>query len=129
MNNYIRLIGKNVPSSKNSKQITKNGKIIPSKLTRDYVEWALPLLIEQKEKWKVLTANLQPPIKVGFKLFRDSKRKYDFINIIQVLADLMVKAGYIEDDDTKNFIPFYLGEDVVDDKELAGVYIFPMITI
>lgn len=129
MDNYIRLIGKNVPSSKNSKQITKSGKIISSKLTREYVKWALPLLIEQKEKWDFLTSNLQPPYKIGFKLFRDSARRYDFINIIQVLADLLVKVGYIIDDNTKNFIPYYLGEEVVDDKKLAGVYIFPIITI
>lgn len=125
----IRLIGKNVPSSKNSKQITKNGKIIPSKLTREYVDWATPILVENKDKWNALIANLQPPYKIGFKLFRDSRRRYDFINVIQVLADLMVKAGYIQDDDTKNFIPYYLGEEVVDDKELSGVYIIPMLTI
>ena len=128
MKNYIRLIGKNVPSSKNSKVITKQGKIIPSKLTQDYVKWALPQLQEQKEKWQTLTSTLQRPYKVGFKLFRDSARHYDFINIIQVLADLMVKAGYLEDDDTKHFIPFYLGEEIVKDKELAGCYIIPMIT-
>lgn len=129
MDNYIRLIGKNVPSSKNSKQITKSGKIIPSKLTREYVDWATPILVENTEKWNALIANLQPPYKIGFKLFRDSRRRYDFINIVQVLADLLVKVGYIMDDNTKNFIPYYLGEEVVDNKELAGVYIFPIITI
>lgn len=129
MDNYIRLIGKNVPSSKNSKQITKSGKIIPSKLTREYVDWATPILVENKEKWNALIANLQPPYKIGFKLFRDSRRRYDFINIVQVLADLLVKVGYIMDDNTKNFIPYYLGEEVVEDKKLAGVYIFPIITI
>lgn len=52
----------------------------------------------------------------------DSKRKWDFVNIIQIIADLMQKEGYLIDDDTKNFIPLYAGEEVANKKE-AGVII------
>lgn len=62
------------------------------------------------------------PLKVSFYFYRDSKRKWDFVNIVQVIADLMQKEGYLIDDDTKNFIPLYAGEEVTTKKE-AGVII------
>lgn len=126
----IYLIGKNVPSSKNSKQITKYGKIIPSKLTREYVDWALPLLQEQLPIWQEMIedVNGEQPLKVMFTLHRDSHRHYDFINVLQVLQDLLVKASYLEDDDTKHIIPYYGGEDVVN-KEQSGVEITILKTV
>jgi len=62
------------------------------------------------------------PLKVSFYFYRDSKRKWDFVNIVQVLTDLMQKEGYLIDDDTKNFIPLYKGEEVTTKKE-SGVII------
>lgn len=117
----FKLIGKNVPSSKNSKVLTKQGRIIPSKLTREYEVWALPILEELKEQFISAKNEVnETPLKIGFYLYRDSRRRYDFINVVQVLADLFVKVGYIEDDDTKHFIPIYQGEEIAT-KENSGV--------
>lgn len=118
----IELIGLNVPSKKNSKIITKSKRVISSKLVQYYERWATPLLKQQLPTWQKMIQNKPIPLKVSFYFFRDSKRKWDFVNIVQVIADLMQKEGYLIDDDTKNFIPLYKGEKTTSKKE-AGVII------
>lgn len=120
MKQQIRLIGQNVPSKKNSKIITKSKRVISSKLVQYYERWATPLLKQQLPIWQQMIQNKPLPLKVSFYFYRDSKRKWDFVNIIQIIADLMQKEGYLIDDDTKNFIPLYKGEEVTNKKE-AGV--------
>lgn len=122
MKQQIELIGLNVPSKKNSKIITKNKRVISSKLVQYYERWATPLLKQQLPTWQKMIQNKPLPLKVSFYFYRDSKRKWDFVNIVQVIADLMQKEGYLIDDDTKNFIPLYKGEEVTTKKE-AGVII------
>lgn len=116
---YIEFIGRNVPSKKNSKIITKNRRIISSKLTRDYEEWIKPFIKDNSTEWFKMVNNKEYPYKVGFYFYRDSRRKWDFVNIIQTIADIMQEHNYIEDDDTKRFIPIYLGEEVTN-KEKSG---------
>lgn len=118
----IELIGQNVPSKKNSKIITKSKRVISSKLVQYYERWCSPILKQQLPTWQKMIQNKPLPLKVSFYFFRDSKRKWDFVNIVQVIADLMQKEGYLVDDDTKNFIPLYAGEEVTTKKE-AGVII------
>lgn len=122
MKQQIELIGLNVPSKKNSKIITKNKRVISSKLVQYYERWCSPILKQQLPTWQKIIQNKPLPLKVSFYFYRDSKRKWDFVNIVQVLADLMQKEGYLVDDDTKNFIPLYAGEEIVPKKE-AGVII------
>lgn len=122
MKQQIKLIGQNVPSKKNSKIITKSKRVISSKLVQYYERWATPLLKQQLPTWQQMIQNKPLPLKVSFYFYRDSKRKWDFVNIIQIIADLMQKEGYLIDDDTKNFIPLYKGEEVTNKKE-AGVII------
>lgn len=116
---YIEFIGRNVPSKKNSKIITKNRRIISSKLTRDYEEWIKPFIKDNSTEWFKMVNNKEYPYKVGFYFYRDSRRKWDFVNIIQTIADIMQEYNYIEDDDTKRFIPIYLGEELTN-KEKSG---------
>lgn len=122
MKQQIELIGLNVPSKKNSKIITNNKRVISSKLVQYYERWCSPILKQQLPTWQKIIQNKPLPLKVSFYFYRDSKRKWDFVNIVQVLADLMQKEGYLVDDDTKNFIPLYAGEEIVPKKE-AGVII------
>jgi hypothetical protein len=113
---YITITGKNVPSKKNSKRWT--GKfMISSKLSLDYDKWVQPQLLIHKGKWTSLAWGKRFPLRVGFYFYRDSKRHWDFNNITQSIADNLVSAGYIPDDDTFHFIPVYLGEEVVSKRE------------
>ncbi len=110
----------NVPSSKNSKQWT--GKyLINSKTTREYIKNTKKFYKEGKEKFLKLIEGLEKPYTVSFFFIRNSKRKFDYINPAQTVQDLMVKNGWIEDDDIHNLIPHFSGYVV--DKERAGVII------
>lgn len=51
------------------------------------------------------------PIKLGFFFIRDSKRKADFHNLVQLPFDLMTAHGFIEDDDMECILPYPLEID------------------
>lgn len=110
----------NVPSSKNSKVWT--GKfLISSKVTRNYIKDTALIWKASTHEWLKLIKNVPPPYYVGLYFIRDSKRKFDYINACQVVADLMVDYGWIEDDNTDFFVPVFLGTEV--DKANCGVRI------
>ena len=120
--NRIYFIGMNCPSKKNAKQITKDKRIISSKTVRRYEKEMAEVYRANKDKFIELTKNKQFPLRIGFYFYRDSKRKWDFVNIVQCPLDLFQEYGYIEDDDTKHVIPIYLGEEVVKKKN-SGFFI------
>ena len=68
-------------------------------------------MIKDKEK----------PYKIELYFIRDSKRRFDYINVAQIIFDLMQEYGYIEDDDSQNIIPVFKGFEV--DKDRTGVKI------
>lgn len=111
----------NTPSSKNSKQITKSGFIVHSKQCQKYYKETNTYWKENKDKFLELVKDKPKPYKVCFKFIRDSKRRFDFINPCQTVSDLMVKYGWIDDDNMNEIIPSFEPHEV--DKENAGVYI------
>lgn len=118
----------NVPSSKNSKQWT--GKfLVHSKTVSKYLKTYEFQYKEKKEEFLNLTRGIPLPLFLGFHFVRDSRRKYDFHNAVQLVCDLMVKHGWIEDDNTKFIYPVPLAIDG-EYQSLAkegGVFIFPII--
>lgn len=110
----------NVPSSKNSRR--NFGKIsLPSKLTCTYIEntkWHYAL---NQKKFQNLVINFTKPLRINFKFIRDSRRKFDYINALQIVQDLMVKNNWIEDDNADFLVPSF--ENYEYDKNNAGVYI------
>lgn len=115
----------NVPSSKNSKQWTGR-MLIKSKATRLYeaateLEW-----LENKEIFQRMLEGNQPPYKIGFYFVRGSKHKYDWVNPVQTIQDLMVRYEWLEDDNTSIMlpVPFKIkGNFDHYDKQNPGVYI------
>jgi hypothetical protein len=104
----------NVPSSKNSKQITAQGLLINSKTVRKYdkefgSQWNDERL---KRKFKEAIENKVKPLRIGFYFHRSTRRKFDYVNVAQYPLDMMVKNGWIEDDDATNVIPYFLGYEV-----------------
>lgn len=133
----------NVPSLKNSKIKTSRG-IFPSKSVVKYLRKlgiqkysvSKKVVTEYKTRDNIFRSILSKhkdeinkesyPIKVGFYFIRDSKRKFDFHNAVQILADLMVAHDLIEDDDMDHFLPFPMeldGKYYHVDRENPGVYI------
>ncbi len=76
----------------------------------------MPQLQANKANWLKLIENQPKPFKVGFYFIRNSRRKFDYINPIQTLADLMVQAGWLPDDNADEFWPVILGCEVNKDK-------------
>lgn len=115
----FKLIGKNVPSSKNAKQWTGR-RLISNKLTQEYYKWATPKIAEIKSDILSELENKETPYRFHFTFIRDSARRWDFANIVQSISDLLVKCNIIPDDNTKVYIPVYDGEELTRDKSDAG---------
>ncbi len=104
-------------SSKNSRQIFKLKDALgktrtivaksdnAKKQETDY-HWQLTD-VSRKKKWLEMTGNLEYPFRINFHFVRKTKRRFDYINLIQNFLDSMVKAGYIPDDDADHVIPIF----------------------
>lgn len=143
MRNSIFIQG-NVPSLKNSKIKTSRG-IFPSKTVKKYLtnlgiqKYSVKdkevigyktrpnLFEEHRSNWfKLLGEGRPDPIVVGIHFVRDSKRKFDFHNATQIIADLMVAHDFLSDDDMDCFIPMpvkHNGKWYSYDKSNPGVYL------
>jgi Holliday junction resolvase RusA-like endonuclease len=109
-----------IHSSKNSRKIFRanNGRtyVVKSVAAKADEQILLYQLIEQKPTWE---ASQSRSTHVCFHFIRKTHARFDFANIVQGIADAMVKAGYIEDDSVEFFIPVWAGYEV--DKQNAGV--------
>lgn len=137
----IFFIPVNVPSSKNTRQIVhpkgkrarwnadkgfqgsvitakdlphlrEKSKVIASKLVRDYQKRTEMLWISYAAGFRRLTAGLKKPLYVGFYLIRAKNNRFDYNNISQILTDLMVRFGWIDDDCADELVPVFLGYKV-----------------
>lgn len=114
----------NFPSFKNSKQFTGTFLVV-SKTVRKYLK-------EFGKQWETIPYEFQNlkesdyPIHVGFHFVRGTRHRWDFHNMVQGCADLMVEHGWIPDDNMDYFIPQATSKDrkfYSYDKDNPGVYI------
>ena len=110
----------NVPSSKNSKLLT--GKLlINSKTVMNYIRESKEDWVKNKDSFLEMIKDKEMPYKISFKFLRKTRRKFDYINPCQTAQDLMVKYGYIQDDNCDCIIPSF--EVYEHNKENPGVII------
>jgi len=64
-------------------------------------------LMKNKNQWFELIKNHQFPLKIKFKIYRKTKRAFDYINIVQQLLDCMVSCEYLIDDNMNYVIPYF----------------------
>jgi Holliday junction resolvase RusA-like endonuclease len=122
---YSFFIPGNVPSSKNSKRIVRHGNktlIIHSKITMDYIKRSENAWIISGQFFRNTAFNFKRPLRIEFEFIRDSRRKFDYINPAQTVQDLMVKYGWIDDDNCDEIIPIFLPYKY--DKKNPGVNIY-----
>lgn len=115
----------NVPSSKNSKQWTGR-MLIKSKATRLYEAATEEQWKENKEKFLHALKGKKKPYQIGFYFVRGTRHKYDWVNPVQTIQDLMVHHGWLEDDNTTIMVPKpFKRKGQVDhyNKDDPGVYI------
>jgi len=90
----------NTPSKKSSQvMIPKLRLLLPSER---YRKWEKSCLDWFKQ---VGVEKITEPVRCHFYFYRESRRKFDYVNLIQSVQDLLVKAGIIEDDNADLFIP------------------------
>jgi len=124
MNDMVFING-NFPSFKNSKQRTAKGFMIMSKTVQKYLK-------EFESQWSLIPEEFKNldessyPITVGLHFIRGTRHRWDFHNMVQGVADLMVKHSWIPDDSMEYFIPECMW---IEDKHFGyskdkpGVYI------
>ena len=104
-----------VPSSKNSKVWT--GKhLIHSKQTREYIASTKMHYFLEGLEFKKATKNLKKPLILGFKFIRSTKHKFDYINMLQIVQDMMVKYHWIDDDNCDEVMPMFQPYEYNKDK-------------
>lgn len=115
----------NVPSLKNSKQISITGNkpvLLYSKTVKAYLRKlgiqrlsSKTGITEYKTRPNLFQEaigdyfeDIPQPLILGLNFVRDTQRKFDFINAAQIVCDLLVAHGFVEDDDMKHLIPMPL---------------------
>ena len=112
----------NIPSSKNSKVATAKGVFHSKTVTKWLREQGIqhysvskkqvimyktkPCRFPIQELKKLIGSAAERPIKLGVHFVRNSKTKFDFHNICQIVMDLMVAFDIIDDDNMDCILPF-----------------------
>lgn len=117
----------NVCSSKNSKKIAFNPKtkqrfVIDSPQVERYRKVTAYLWKSHKKDFDKMISGKSKPYKIEFQFVRDSKRNFDFVNLLQLPLDMMVEYEWIEDDNYLNVVPV-INPEVIFDKFKAGIII------
>ncbi len=99
-------IGGNVPSSKNSK-IWTGRFLVHSKTTKNYLKASSAEWLLNAKKFRKMIEFAEIPYRVHFKFYRKTKARFDYINALQVVADLMTIYEYIPDDSMTFFLPVF----------------------
>ena len=140
-------IPNNVPSLKNSKVATTVGMgqnkktvLLPSKTVKKYLQkmgiqkYSPKGSVDEyatrpnifRESVGDYFEGIQLPVRVKFFFVRDSRRKFDFHNAVQIIADLLVAHGFIPDDNMDCFVPYPMtsnGRDYAVDPKHPGVWL------
>jgi Holliday junction resolvase RusA-like endonuclease len=96
----------NVPSSKNS-QVWTGRFLVSSKTVQKYKKDTKNQWINNKDIFLESIQDITYPIKVSFTFVRGTKHKFDYVNMLQIIQDLMIKYEWIEDDNSDILIPVF----------------------
>lgn len=125
----ITLVGE-LYSSKNARQIVKvRGRmlLVKSKQCQKGEKLFAPQMEENRDAFlSEVNSRLGPdkkPIKVAFKIYRKTHRKFDYVNIVQSLLDLMTKHHWIEDDNADEILPVFWEYEVDKDNPRVEISI------
>ena len=126
-----------VRSKKNSRPIVfmkgKNGELlydkngnprvksIRSKAVEEYIRATKAYYVHQAKIFHKMCEGRGFPLRVEFVFIRSTKAKFDYNNIGQLVQDMRVTHGWIDDDDADHIIPVYVPYRV--DRSNPGVLI------
>ncbi len=119
MKNKIFING-NVASGKNSR-IWTGRFLVYSKTASRYIKNSTEDWEKNKDDFLKLIEHKEEPYQILFEFIRDSRRRFDYHNAVQLPLDLMQKYGWIRDDCADVVNPLFAPYSY--DKEKPGVYI------
>lgn len=100
-------------SSKNSRQILRrdNGKpfiakSVSAKRQEKDMLWQFKDNVI-RAAWKRMISGKALPLRLHFLIYRRTNQRFDYINIVQNLLDILVSAHYLEDDNANIVIPVF----------------------
>ena len=102
-------------------QFRSKQALVPGTLTTKYKKMTEMQWISFREQFHRRLTGQDKPYKISFKFIRDSNRKFDYINAAQLVQDLMVHYGWVNDDNADELLPAFEPYEV--DKKNAGVVI------
>ena len=99
-------------SSKNSKQVFKNKRtqkhfIGKSEKSIESQKDLLKILPLYRRQFCKMLKGKEKPYYISFKIYRKTKGRFDYVNIIQLLLDCMVKDNWLDDDNANEIIPVF----------------------
>ena len=99
-------------SSKNSKQVFKNKRtqkhfIGKSEKSIESQKDLLKILPLYRRQFIKMLKGKEKPYHISFKIYRKTKGRFDYVNIIQLLLDCMVKDNWLDDDNANEIIPVF----------------------
>ena len=101
-------------SKKNSKRILFNRKtrkpFVAQSENSSRSSNAIAILLRDakiRKAWFAMIAGVPVPYRLNIKIYRSTKRRFDYVNIVQGLLDVMVKLKYLPDDSADIVIPVF----------------------
>jgi Holliday junction resolvase RusA-like endonuclease len=64
-------------------------------------------LLQHRNTWRAMTQGASLPLALRFKIYRKTRRRFDYVNCVQSLLDCMTRMKWIEDDDADHVIPIF----------------------
>ena len=95
--------------------------ISSSKSVTEYKKQKLAVYRQHTERFIELTDGLPFPLKIEFIFHRRTEGIFDYTNMSQLVQDMMVKSGWIENDDSRHLIPVFKTWKL--DRNNPGVWI------
>lgn len=99
-------------SSKNSKRIlfnkaTGRSFVAKSKQSEQNEKDLISFLSLMRGQFAAMLKGKEKPYRLHFKIYRQTKRRFDYVNIVQGILDSLVKSGLLEDDNADILIPVF----------------------
>ena len=99
-------------SSKNSKRIlynkfTNKRFVGKSKMAMKSQADIMDILPLYRRQFCKMLKGKEKPYHISFKIYRKTKGRFDYVNIIQLLLDCMVKDNWLDDDNANEIIPVF----------------------
>lgn len=99
-------------STKNHKQIfvsKKTGKpFVATNITAQRnCKDIITFLSYNRQSFLAMLEGQEKPYRLHFKIYRKTRRRFDYINIIQGVCDCLVSTGCLEDDNANELLPIF----------------------